>query len=130
VKLPAEGRKGAPPQWPLSRAKVAERELWVQLWATPQAAQWERLGVSAARTVARYARLLVAAEKPGALASVQSEVRQMEDRLGLTPMAMLRLQWEVVSDELSEARAEQQQTPTRGRHLNAVDPAAAPAADA
>jgi hypothetical protein len=28
----------------------------------------------------------------------------MEDRLGLTPMSMLRLRWEIAPDELAEAR--------------------------
>jgi hypothetical protein len=41
--------------------------------------------------------LLVASEKPSARPSLLNETRQMEDRLGLTPMAMLRLRWEVDS---------------------------------
>ncbi|WP_165242113.1 hypothetical protein [Corynebacterium lizhenjunii] len=36
--------------------------------------------------------LLLAGEPNGALLS---EVRQMEDRLGLSPMALKRLQWEI-----------------------------------
>jgi hypothetical protein len=51
------------------------------------------------RPVARYVRCLVQAEVPGAPAALLAEVRQMEDRLGLSPMAILRLRWTIV-DEL------------------------------
>jgi hypothetical protein len=47
------------------------------------------------RTVARYAVALVAAEQPGATPYLLSEVRQLEDRLGLNAVAMRRLMWEV-----------------------------------
>jgi hypothetical protein len=113
LKLPAEGRQGEPPAWPLSRATGLELEMWAALWACPQAVAWERLGVGTVRVVARYVRLLREAERaPSAkgpsVAGVQNrgEVRQLEDRLGLTPMAMLRLRWEIVPDEVGEARAE------------------------
>lgn len=102
--LPAAGRPGPPPPWPLGRATKAEQAVWVDLWTRPQAVAWEALGV--ARTVARYCRTLVQAEKPGAPAAVQGEARQLEDRLGLSPMAMLRLRWEIASpDEAVEQSA-------------------------
>lgn len=105
LKLPAEGRKGVPPKWPLpGKPAAAEKQVWAELWATPQAVAWERLGWT--RTIARYARLLLAAEDldKDALA----EARQLEDRLGLTPKAMRMLLWEIVSDEISEKRQESQ----------------------
>lgn len=122
VRLPAEGREGDPPAWPLTgKPNKAEAVFWAEVWSTPQAVAWERLGW--VRTVARYVRLAVKAEARAALASVCSEARQMEDRLGLTPMSMLRLRWEVVEDELAEARSTT--TPDPGvRRLRAVDPAA------
>lgn len=98
TRLPATGRDGSPPDWPLSKATAAESGLWAELWATAQAVAWENMGWT--RVVARYARLLTVAEKRGTTGAVLlGEVRQLEDRLGLTPMAMLRLRWEVVSDE-------------------------------
>lgn len=120
TRLPAEGRAGDPPEWPLTRFSQAEQRVWAEVWATPQAAAWDRLGW--ARTVARYVRLAVQAEKPKAAASICAEVRQLEDRLGLTPMSMLRLHWEVVTDEVAEAREARTAQP---RRLRAVDPAAA-----
>lgn len=71
--------------------------LWEELWSTPQAVAWEDLGWT--RVVARYAKLLIAAEKSDATAALLAEVRQLEDRLGLSPMAMKRLQWEIGPSE-------------------------------
>lgn len=91
--LPAEGRQGKPPSWPLSKMQAGELAAWRQVWATPQAVEWERLGWS--RTVARYVRVLVESEQPDAASTARAECRQMEDRLGLSPMAMLRLRWAI-----------------------------------
>lgn len=98
TKLPAEGRQGDAPAWPFGDEPPA---VWSQLWATPQAAAWERLGWT--RVVARYCRILLAAEAEPT-AAMLGEVRQLEDRLGLSPMAMLRLRWEIAADEVSEQR--------------------------
>jgi hypothetical protein len=96
-RLPAAGRQGDPPAWPLpGRWSKAELELWRQLWASPQAIAWESFGW--ARMVARYVRAAVRAERQGAKAYLLSEVRQLEDRLGLNPMAMKRLQWVIAVD--------------------------------
>ncbi len=92
-KLPSTGREGDTPPWPLSRPTTNEQKVWAEAWSTPQAVAWEELGWH--RAVARYVRLAVQAEKPKASVSIAGEVRQLEDRLGLTPMAMLRLRWEV-----------------------------------
>jgi len=100
MRLPAGGRQGKPPPWPLSRAFKREVQLWQRLWHTPQAVAWERLGWT--DVIARYARLLVFAEQPGAPTPTLAEVRQMEDRLGLTPMSMLRLRWAIDDDELED----------------------------
>lgn len=100
--LPAAGRPGPPPPWPLGGWTGDEpaphlAELWAALWASPQAAAWEPLGLE--RVVARYAALVVRAEDPEAPASLLAEVRQLEDRLGLNPLAAARLRWEVDEPE-------------------------------
>lgn len=118
--LPAEGRKGETPPWPLGRLTAAEKAIWIQLWASPQSVAWVRLGWT--RSVARYCRALVAAEIKGAPAALLAEVRQMEDRLGLTPMSMLRLRWEIAADELAQVRDEQQPSDDEARpRLRAVE---------
>lgn len=112
TKLPAEGRKGDPPSWPLDgRQSAAEKRAWTDLWATPQAVAWERLGW--ARTVARYCRFMLQAESPSASPALLAQVTAMEDRLGLTPKAMRLLLWEIVRDEVAEQR--QQATGARKR---------------
>lgn len=47
------------------------------------------------RTVARYTRITVAAERPRAATALMAEARQLEDRLGLNPKAMRSLGWEI-----------------------------------
>lgn len=113
TQLPAEGRQGPPPAWPLpglleddeglfAILEGREAELWDELWATPQAVAWERLRWL--RTVARYVRFEVRAETGDLKAG--AEARLLEDRLGLSPQAMLRLRWEVSADEVAEQRDE------------------------
>lgn len=114
VKLPAGGRPGKPPRWPLPaplrgepdlwavELRKLERRIWRELWALPQAVAWERFDFT--REVAQYARWKARAEL---LLEVEAtrEARLLTDRLGLTPLAMLRLRWEVSTDELAAARS-------------------------
>lgn len=99
--LPASGRPGSAPEWPLSGKPPTS---WYELWRLPQAVAWERLSLE--RVVARYCRVLVAAERVTAPAALLAEVRQMEDRLGLSAMAMARLHWEVKAVEDKPADSE------------------------
>jgi hypothetical protein len=167
TRLPAEGRKGPVPRWPLlpdirleAMASVAmielerlealidegeagkgaqakatklrqrievlraqqvaaakiERALWRELWHTPQAVAWERLRWT--REVAQYVRWKAHAEV-GDLDAAK-EARQLADRLGLNPLAMLRLRWEIASDEVAEQRAQADPAGVRER-LRAVE---------
>jgi hypothetical protein len=100
VALPSTGRGGKAPAWPLSAASKAERDVWTGLWRLPQAVEWERLSV--ARVVARYARLLVRVEDDDASTRLMNEVRQLEDRLGLNPVALVRLRWRIGDGEPTE----------------------------
>lgn len=159
--LPAAGRQGALPSWPLPEdvVKLAERAhaerkveelqdqardasgreassierkldtalrqmsvleaqvtaqremesaLWVELWSTPQAAQWEALGWF--RDVAQYVRHKVKGEL-GSLDDAK-EARQWSDRLGLNPLAMLRLRWETERVEEAEDRGRKRRAAT------------------
>ena len=106
LKLPAEGRAGDVPRWPLlGRAP----RLWAELWTTPQAAAWERLRMH--RLVAKYVQdsLDVATlrsqmhrtgEPPTQYASLKSRVDRLEAELGLTPTGLLKNRWEIVADEV------------------------------
>jgi hypothetical protein len=105
VYLPAEGRKKAAPRFPLADLDIVtmrERTLWRAIWRTPQAVAWERFGWTV--EVALYCRWVALAEA-GSLTAA-TEARQLSDRLGLTPLALLRLRWEIVEDEVGAQRAE------------------------
>lgn len=122
TQLPAEGRQGEPPAWPLGTADEAEAALWADLWATPQAVAWERLRYG--REVALYVRWQLLAETGQTEAA--KEARFWSDRLGLNPVAMLRLRWEIAADELGDQRADRTArtsaaTSRSRRGLKAVD---------
>lgn len=125
VQLPAEGRKGRTPAWPLpGRMRAGELQLWRSLWRTPQAVQWERLGWT--RVVARYCRTVRAAEENPTQQSVMSEARQLEDRLGLTPKAMRLMLWTIVGDAVAERREARERQQRKGagdarQRIKAVD---------
>lgn len=103
--LPAEGRRGRAPAWPLpGRASTDERAAWNELWKTPHAVAWERLGWT--RTVGRYCRAMVRSEAPDASAAILGQVAALEDRLGLTPKAMRLLLWKIADDEVGQKRDE------------------------
>lgn len=147
-KLPAGGRVGAAPRSPYPLAK-AGAAWWKWAWHTPQAAAWSAgdLYVVARRAsfeddlealrtiegldlvdvlddsgrVVRAAVQRVAALATGKL-QITKEMREIDDRLGLTPKSMAALRWEIAPDEVKEAR-ESRTAKSRPR-LAAVDPAA------
>ncbi|MET8404455.1 hypothetical protein [Streptomyces sp900116325] len=100
--LPAEGRQGATPDWPLTEQTDREDNLWVDLWTKPQALMWERYGQEI--EVALYVRRLAEAEKADAGVNLGTLVRQMSDSLGLTTPGMRANRWRV---DRSEDAAEQ-----------------------
>ena len=85
----------------LEAQQGVEAELWGDLWRLPQAVMWERLGW--VREVAQYVRWKVQAEMGDLDAS--KEARMLADRLGLNPLSMLRLRWEVSPDEVAAQRS-------------------------
>lgn len=95
--LPAEGRQGATPAWPLVEQDSREDALWERLWRMPQALMWERF--SQELEVALYVRRLVCAEQPDASVGLGTLVRQMADSLGLTTPGMRANRWRIDRDE-------------------------------
>jgi hypothetical protein len=81
----------------------AEKALWAELWQTPQAVIWEES--FAHREVAQYVRWKIRGEQGDIRASV--EARQLSDRLGLNPLALLRLRAEIEHVDDAESRGEQ-----------------------
>jgi hypothetical protein len=123
VQLPLEGYDGDVPDFPLDHPSMRELDRWNVLWRLPVAIMWARQRCEL--VVARYVRNCLTIEQGGvsvATAHLNAEVRQQEDRLGLSPMALLRLRWEVLPDQIEEQR----EAHDRGtRRLRAVDPSEA-----
>lgn len=84
----------------IEQARDAEVDLWMELWAMPQAVIWEES--HAAREVAQYARWKIRAEQ-GDLDAAK-EARMLSDRLGLNPLALLRLRAEIERVDAAEDR--------------------------
>lgn len=91
--LPAEGRAGEPPEWPLTEATDREWNIWHDLWQKPQALMWEELGQ--VLEVALFARTLAEAERPDARVDVKKMVRGYLDSMGLSVAGMLRNRWRI-----------------------------------
>jgi hypothetical protein len=101
--LPAAGREGPVPEWPLSRAKKRELVLWEGMWCRPQAVMWERLGQHA--EVAMYVRRLVEAEAPGSPVNLSTLVRQLSDSLGLSTPGLRANRWRIAPPPTAPAAA-------------------------
>lgn len=95
--LPADGRTGAPPEFPLIEVQPREWELWRDLWSRPQAVMWEKLDQR--YEVAMFVRKLAEAELPKASVELQKVVRQYLDSLGLSVQGMLRNRWKIATPE-------------------------------
>jgi|GEM_PF-1887691 len=94
--LPASGRRGPAPRVPAGFALGdAGRRWWRWAWKLPQACGW---GDGVLYTVARRAQLeeLWAETR---LTGWAREMRELDDRLGLTPRGRANLRWEIVDDQ-------------------------------
>ena len=90
----------------IEQAGDAEKALWADLWGTPQAVIWEE--AHAGREVAQYVRWKIRAEQGDIDAA--KEARMLSDRLGLNPLALLRLRAEVERTDEVEDRGEKRRT--------------------
>lgn len=91
--LPAEGRVGATPEWPLTEQGEREAALWGRLWRMPQALMWERYGQDI--EVALYVRRLCEAELPDSSVTLSTLVRQLADSLGLSTPGLRANRWKI-----------------------------------
>lgn len=91
--LPAAGREGDAPAWPLAAALERELDIWVDEWSRPQAIMWERQGQEL--EVALYVRSLVTAEAHNAPTNTRTLVRQQMEALGISVPGMLRNRWRI-----------------------------------
>ena len=95
--LPREGRSGPAPKLPNWRAwDRRTKKWWTELWKKPQATQWEQDG-STLFPLAVVMDDLITARIDSVRAT--PEIRQLEDRHGLNPKALLQLRWMVMDEE-------------------------------
>lgn len=129
--LPAEGYRGAIPDFPLpprvvlmwesegkarwqspdadATAAVVEREaaLWLWAWRTPQAAAWAQPSESwRLHTVAMWVRTYVLCESSAATAADKGSLHRFADQIGLTPAGLKENGWMVAKDELAKKASE------------------------
>lgn len=91
--LPASGRDGDAPAWPLTESTKREDALWLAEWRRPQAVAWEENGQQV--EVAMYVRALAEAERIGASVASRTLVKQLQEALGVSLPGMLRLRWKI-----------------------------------
>lgn len=106
--LPAAGRSQMPPElphppawletlaggWPM-RTVLA----WTELWSKPQATVWDQSG----STLHGWAELHALGTVTPLPSAARAEMRQIEDRHGLSPRALLALRWRI--EEVPAERA-------------------------
>jgi hypothetical protein len=90
----------------LEQATDAEVSVWRELWKLPQAIIWKETGAN--REVAQYVRWKVRAEQGDLKAA--TEARLLSDRLGLNPLALMRLRAEVEHADEAETKGRQRRT--------------------
>jgi len=99
--LPASGREGEAPPWPLARPNKFERETWEREWRRPQAVMWERLGWEV--QVALYVRTMRQATSSNASAGTMTNLLRQMVNLGLTEDGMARNRWRLVEEPAAAA---------------------------
>lgn len=100
VKLPSVIRVTEVPEL-VGDFGLEARSWWATVWSSPMASVYLEADVPA---LTRLASLIDQAAKGDVGANVLAEIRQLEDRFGLSPLARRRLQWEI-----------EQAAPERGR---------------
>ena len=103
VNLPASGRQGDPPPWPLREQSEREAELWAGEWRRPQAIMWEINGQEL--EVALYVRRLAEAELPDAKVTLATLVRQLQEALGVSLPGLSRNRWRIVDESRDAGRS-------------------------
>lgn len=126
--LPSSGFDGEIPDLAdyMPRPLVRHKQLWEQLWRTPQACMWDR-DRWMIPIVADLVRCQVRSEAKDAPAAWETPVQQKRTELGLTSSGMRFLGWEIKHDEVTPKREEkaadepdEPAAPKRERRLRAA----------
>lgn len=118
VELPAAGREGETPTWPLEQPTERELHLWEIEWHRPQALMWERN--SQQLEVALYVRAVADAESPRASTAARTLVRQQMDSLGISVPGLKSNRWKIVAEDQAAAKPAPRRSRAKSR-LRVVD---------
>lgn len=118
--LPARGRAGNPPAFPLPKKgssgtaadsfRKRELAIWREVWKTPQAVAWEREPYRWP-TVAEFCRLKAIVESESSNAAMFARLREYRNEIGLSPDGLKANGWAIAPDELAAKRAERTTKP-------------------
>jgi hypothetical protein len=97
--LDPDGQVVPAPEWPFGAPTLEERAKWDELWRRPQSLKWQQ--IQCEDTVALYVRALLAASED-MNPKIMNEVRQLDNKLGLSPQSMRHLGWEVPASKADE----------------------------
>lgn len=112
--LPPEGPESVPALPGRSKMLASTRAWWEAVWRSPMAHAYIEADALALQ---RLAQMIDLAARGEANAALLTEIRQLEDRMGLSPMARRRLEWEIGPP------ADVKPLPSpRPREVRAVDP--------
>ena len=100
--LPAAGRQGPTPDWPLTRPTARELAIWTVEWKRPQAVMWEANHQET--EVALYVRWLVKSEMRDATVNLGTLVKQLQEALGLSLPGLARNRWIIAHSDQSTER--------------------------
>lgn len=96
-------RTGDVPAWPLTESSKREDAMWSRLWTTPQATQWEALGL--VDEVATYVRTFCEASVVDGSVNARTLVLRQQETLGLSMPGLQRNRWRISTDELAKPEA-------------------------
>ena len=106
--LPAEGYRGAIPEWPIEpKVTKVEQAYWDRAWRTPQACVWSRQEWAwLIPDVARYVRLAVRCDEPDANAALLARLPGAKDEVGMTAAGLARMGAKISVNEVADKAAE------------------------
>lgn len=112
--LPAEGYRGAVPEFPLPDPTDRELAVWAEAWRTPQACAWSMPSERwRTRTVGMWVRLSVRCEDAEAGAAHLAQLHRFADQIGMTTAGLAEMGWKVAVDAAAEKREENAATKPR-----------------
>lgn len=109
IDLPSAGREGDPPEWPFDGVRQSELDLWAELWAKPQAVEWQRNRQEL--EVALLVRAISTAQGEKSTAADGSLVQRKMNDLGLTVPGLRANRWRIrdggalAASQVSRARS-------------------------